>query len=218
MLLRSAGALQISLPPPTEIIRQWYTNKDHDSQVPSVVSNPSVKTPITIPKSVTSTYPLVHAPSKEDKDSHALKETNLPSLASDYRTLVQLFADHRELILHHHLYHDVQLVHMESGKLILHITKQKIPPSFTTHIATLLNKWTNQPWSVTLSTQTGMPTLDQQDHETVLHHPIVKTVFDAFPGSCIGDPHYTSSQESALDQMSNDAIIPKDHKNSQDSS
>ena len=108
---------------------------------------------------------------------------------------------------------------MEPGKLVLHITKQRVSPNFTTQIAHLLSQWTHQPWSVTLSAETGMPTLHEQDyaldpqpHETILHHPIVKTILDVFPGACIVDQHRTSSQESSLDQISNDATISKDYK------
>ena len=54
-------AYAASLPPPTEIIRQWYTNKDHDSQSSSVASNPSVQKPVSIPKPTNHAQPLVPA-------------------------------------------------------------------------------------------------------------------------------------------------------------
>jgi DNA polymerase III subunit gamma/tau len=110
---------------------------------------------------------------------------------NNFKELVQLFYDQKEMLNYHHLYEDVRLVKFESRILKINPIKD-IPSNFSSTIAKLLEQWTGLKWIVSISNDAGQLSLKEQDdeiskseEEKILKSEIVKTVLDNFEGAKI---------------------------------
>jgi DNA polymerase-3 subunit gamma/tau len=104
-----------------------------------------------------------------------------------YREIVALFAEKREAGLHALLYGQAHLVRCAPGLLELRVNADA-PPNFAGRVGKFLTEWTGQRWVVSLSSETGDPTLVEQDRaaetkrqERAREHPLMQAVFGAFP-------------------------------------
>ena len=113
-----------------------------------------------------------------------------PAVApADFRALVELFRDRKEMVLYGQLYNHVHPVSCAAGRL-------EIRPATEAHrelpgrVAALLSEWTGRGWIVTVSSDEGGPTLEQQDRadrqrlmDKAAQDPLVRAVLDRFEGS-----------------------------------
>lgn len=108
-----------------------------------------------------------------------------------FREITDLFYQHKEMILYHHLYEDVHLVKIEPRVLKFRV-KSNVPNNFANTVAKLLEEWTGHKWIVTTSSAEGEPTLKEIDdlkkmkeNEEIVDNKIVKHALDMFENSKI---------------------------------
>jgi DNA polymerase-3 subunit gamma/tau len=114
-------------------------------------------------------------------------------LPDDYRALVNLFEEQREINLRNHLYHHVHLVNYQPGLLELRVG-DKVPSNFVPDVMRKLQEWTGRRWMVSLSQDEGALTLAKQDSddkksrwENAQTHPLVAATLKQFPGAKLID-------------------------------
>ncbi|HVY12383.1 MAG TPA: DNA polymerase III subunit gamma/tau, partial [Alphaproteobacteria bacterium] len=79
-------------------------------------------------------------------------------MPQDFRGVVALFEQKREITLRNHLYHHVHAVNCQPGLLELRI-EDKVPPQFAAQLMKHLQEWTGRRWMVSLSQDEGAATL-----------------------------------------------------------
>jgi DNA polymerase-3 subunit gamma/tau len=96
-----------------------------------------------------------------------------------------------DLILRTNLVRHLHLVHFEPGRIELRPGPQA-PTNLANRLGQRLTEWTGRRWVVSISSEAGLPTLEEQaqaaaDAERVvaLRHPLVQAALAAFPGSVI---------------------------------
>ena len=112
---------------------------------------------------------------------------------ADFRALVDLFRDRKEMVLYGQLYSSVHPVSVDAGRL-------EIRPAagagrdLSGRVAALLQEWTGERWVVVVSDEEGAPTLQQQDEDgrqrligEAAQDPLVRAVLDRFEGSRLTD-------------------------------
>ena len=117
-------------------------------------------------------------------------QDNLPEASCDtYADIVALAGQEREMVLKAHLEYDIHVVEFEPGRIEFRPT-ETAPPDLAGRLTSFLNGQTNRRWVVTVSQETGDPTIAehraaaQRDLENeAAGHPLVKSVLDTFPGA-----------------------------------
>ena len=106
-----------------------------------------------------------------------------------FKEVVDLFRFHREMILCSHLQNSVHLVGFEQGRIELRI-ESDAPRDLVNRVSEFLNEWTRQRWVVTVSSESGAPTLREQarrEDKRLLDEAetddLVQAVKEVFPGS-----------------------------------
>ncbi|HIJ63556.1 MAG TPA: DNA polymerase III subunit gamma/tau, partial [Rhodospirillaceae bacterium] len=120
-----------------------------------------------------------------------LPVTALANQPESFAQLVTLVAEKCEPLLAACLDSAVHLVHFEPGRIEFRATAAA-PGDLATRLSSLLRDWTGRRWLVSLSRETGAPTLREQRLEQDLrrkedaaNHPLVQAVLAAFPGAAI---------------------------------
>ncbi len=115
----------------------------------------------------------------------------LPAGPQSFLEVVQLFEQKREPLLRSHLYSNVNLVAFEVGRIELR-PSEAAPRDLTNRLGQLLTEWTGRRWVVSVSGESGEPTLREQDaaraaglKSEAANHPLVRAVLEAFPGAKI---------------------------------
>jgi DNA polymerase-3 subunit gamma/tau len=108
-----------------------------------------------------------------------------------FRAVIGLCAERREAILQANLINNVHLVQFEPGRIELRLGPQA-PANLPNRLGALLTEWTGSRWVVAISSETGAPTLGEQQAEAerrqrseVMAHPLVQAAMAAFPGAVI---------------------------------
>lgn len=120
------------------------------------------------------------------------KSTTTPKLViNDFEELVQLFHQHREMLLYQYLLNDVHLIDFEPLKVTIRHTNS-VPPNFAKKVASFLQEWTGDKWHIILSTDNGTPTLssqaetaEAQERDKFLENDMVKEVIKNFSSAQI---------------------------------
>ncbi|MBX7146305.1 MAG: DNA polymerase III subunit gamma/tau [Alphaproteobacteria bacterium] len=191
-----------SLPTPAELIDLWQNSKDSKlisspSPVPSssaaIVSNNKnfIKN---IPTSELSTPEIVdftsfHLPQNPIPSSSLTSDKISSSSLTTFEDMVDLFAQKREAILHTNLVYNTRLVRYQKGNIEINVTDQT-PKNFINRLATCLNEWTNERWTINLTQESGGPTLaekkameEERKINEAMQHPIAKTILENFPNA-----------------------------------
>lgn len=107
----------------------------------------------------------------------------------DFRALVNLFRDRKQMVLFGQLYNDVHMVSYDIGRLEIR-PEPGARRELASKVAGLLKDWTELRWIVTVSSDDGAPTLREQDiaaQEKMMADaagdPLVRAVLDTFEGS-----------------------------------
>ena len=132
------------------------------------------------------------SPRIEEKIENYTEElpTQNASKLNSFRDLVNLFLQHKEMIIYHHLYEDVNLVKFEQRILKIR-QKSNVPHNFANQVSNFLYNWTGIKWVVTLSSsEQGEITLKEQDDAVkelekneIMENKIIKEVMSNFEGS-----------------------------------
>ncbi len=108
-------------------------------------------------------------------------------IAADYRRLVALFLEKREVGLHAELYGQAQLVSLAPGRLEV-VAGGRAAPNFAGKVGQCLTEWTGDRWIVSLGKQATQPTLAEQDkaaddvrRAAAMAHPAVQAMLQSFP-------------------------------------
>ena len=119
--------------------------------------------------------------------------TSAPAAAppADFRALVDLFRNRKEMVLYGQLYNSVHPVSFDAGRLEIRLAAGA-GPDLAGRVAALLQDWTGERWIVAVSDEAGAPTLKQQDEaarqrlmEDAAQDPLVRAVLDRFEGSTL---------------------------------
>ena len=117
-----------------------------------------------------------------------------PGLAS-FEEIIALFDERREPILHTALVNYAHLVQFETGHIAIRV-EPAAPSDLATRVSRLLSEWTGMQWLVSLSAETGAPTLREtrdakEAHRvgTAVSHPLVQAALSAFPGATVEAVH-----------------------------
>jgi len=110
---------------------------------------------------------------------------------ANFRDLVALFAEKREIQLRNHLYMNVHLIAYEPGHLEFR-PNDTAPGKLPGEVLNCLRQWRGAHWSVSVSSEAGAPTLAEQDatHEqaeraAAAQDPVVRAALDTFTGARI---------------------------------
>jgi DNA polymerase III subunit gamma/tau len=110
-----------------------------------------------------------------------------------FRDVVAYVGDKRDIKLKNELERHVRPVRLSMGSIEIAL-EEGAPPGLAGELARKLEAWTGQRWMVSISNEPGEPPLREQARalrdSTVLevrNHPVVKAVFEKFPGAEISD-------------------------------
>jgi DNA polymerase III subunit gamma/tau len=112
-------------------------------------------------------------------------------LPQSYAEVVALFDRRREALFRAHLWSHLHLVHFEPGRIEFR-PAAGAPRDLANRLGQLLGEWTGTRWLIVVSEAEGEPTLQQQQErrdsdqrDEIVGHPLVKAVFEIFPGATI---------------------------------
>lgn len=115
----------------------------------------------------------------------AIANNNLGTL----QDVVALLEQNGAMILATNVYQYVELVKLEAG-ILEFSTTANAPPKLSSDLLKKLNEITNQRWMVSVSAKKGQPTLavqgaaaKAQELENIKADPLVRKIFDTFPGA-----------------------------------
>ena len=117
-------------------------------------------------------------------------EPSIPQ-PDNFKSVVDIFRERREMILYSHLQNSVHLVRFEPGRIEVRPTADA-PRDLVNRVSAFLGEWTGRRWLVTVSGETGEETLgdqaraeDQRLIDEAESDDLVRAVKDAFPGSAV---------------------------------
>ena len=118
-----------------------------------------------------------------------------------FESMVALFAENGEPLIHAYLVNNVHLVHYEIGKISLRVSEEG-PRDLAKHLSRCLNEWTGRAWFIEASREEGAPTLQQQRdaaiearHAAAVAHPLVQQALAAFPGAKVAEIRSVADRE-----------------------
>ena len=107
--------------------------------------------------------------------------------------VVELFAANREAVLQGHRLSAVHLVRFEPGRIEFR-PGAHAPRDLANRMGELLSRWTQVRWVVSVSAETGAPSLAEQAEgarrkrrNEAARHPLVRAALETFPGAKITD-------------------------------
>ncbi len=110
---------------------------------------------------------------------------------ASFEEVVELFAAKREAVLQGHLLSEVHLVRFEPGRIEFR-PGAHAPRDLANRMGELLSRWTGERWVVSVSAETGAPSLAEQAEgaerkrrKEAARHPLVRAALETFPGAKI---------------------------------
>ena len=126
-----------------------------------------------------------------------------------FKEVVSMFSARKEAAISSSLRRNVHLVHFEPGRIEIR-PDEHVPRNFASRVAALLSDWTETRWIVSISTDLGNPTLEEQyrraekqKKDVIEKLPAVQAIKKAFPGSAISKV----TPKSGLTPTEDDAIL-----------
>jgi DNA polymerase-3 subunit gamma/tau len=133
-----------------------------------------------------------------------------------FEEVVELFAAKREGVLQGHLLSEVHLVRFEPGRIEFR-PGAHAPRDLANRMGELLSRWTGARWVVSISAETGAPSLTEQAEgarrkrrKEAARHPLVRATLETFPGAKITEVRDTDPAASADGDGGLDAATPKE--------
>ncbi len=214
VLVRLAFATE--LPPPGTLARQGAAPAENPAPPTPAPMGPSGggAAPANAGGPVAAIAEQAPAADMEDAPARA-------TIPQSFREAVELFETHREVGVRAQLYNNTHLVRFEKGRIEIR-PNQHAPRDLASNTASLLTNWTGERWVVSVSQETGDPTLAEQAAEEERRRvdaaeslPLVQAVKSAFPGAAIRKvtpraPDQMAGLEAAPDDMYDDATDEND--------
>ena len=173
-------AFTADLPTPTDALEAL---KENPGESPAAAPAPAPP-----PSAPEGDEPGEPAPPPEARDAPQ-------ALVATFADVVALTAEKKEARLHVNLINDLHLVSFEPGRIEFH-PGDDAPSDLALQLTTFLNETTDRRWVVTVSSDPGGATINEQTRAEdarvraeAAEHPLVKAVLETFPGSTIGDVH-----------------------------
>ena len=181
------------LPPPADLVKK-LTDQSAGGFVPA--PSQSISSPIppatTSFRVVQSSGNAALAQIPQEQPVAATASALAPS-PQDFRALVALFEEQKEVALYSLLYEATHLVKFTNGRLEIR-PNAIAPKDFAAKLGARLSEWTGTRWWVTVSADDGDMTLADQDRHVkqqelvaATTHPLVSAVLNAFPGAQLID-------------------------------
>jgi DNA polymerase-3 subunit gamma/tau len=179
-------------------------------------SAPSMITPGASPRKLDTSPPPAGTPRMQaalavKSQAHDGPADNLPpaTTLADFRAIVALVAEKRDIKLKTDLERFVRPVSMSPGKLEIAL-EPKAPQGLAGELSRKLEGWTGRRWMVLISREAGEPTLAEQDarqRNSVLHsarnNEVVKAILARFPNAEIKEVREPQAEDFA-NSMSED--------------
>ena len=133
------------------------------------------------------------APETAEREPAAADAPPRPDAPSPvtFEEVVELFAAKREAVLQGHLLSEVHLVRFEPGRIEFR-PGAHAPRDLANRMGELLSRWTGERWVVSVSAETGAPSLAEQAEgarrqrrNEAARHPLVRAALKTFPGAKI---------------------------------
>jgi DNA polymerase-3 subunit gamma/tau len=171
------------MPPPGELARRLLEGGEPGGKASAMLAAQPVASP---PAPVAAAVGETNAPAA------------LPSAAPNARPMPESFIEvvaladaEGDLILRTNLARHVHLVRFEPGRIEFRPGPQA-PANLANKLGQRLGEWTGRRWIVSISSEAGEPSLEQQAAEAVNavkaeaeRHPLVRAALSLFPGSAI---------------------------------
>ncbi len=166
------------MPPPGELARRLL-----DSEAAS--PPPAPVTPLPVLDSPRAAVPAAPLPAPPPAPAEAAAQPQ------SFAEVVALADARGDLILRTNLARHAHLVHFEPGRIEFRPGPQA-PANLANRLGQRLTEWTGRRWVVSVSGETGAPSLEEQaeaaadrEREAATRHPLVQAALAAFPGSVV---------------------------------
>ena len=133
--------------------------------------------------------PKLVKPDEPPGSEFQVEAPSMPMVDDNFKSVVSMFEEKKEAVLHSVLLNQVHLVRFEAGHIAIR-TEEEAPPDLAPRLSGLLTEWTGKQWLVSLSDEEGELTLREQNlriKEAALDkarkHPLVQAVIETFPGA-----------------------------------
>jgi DNA polymerase-3 subunit gamma/tau len=134
------------------------------------------------------------------------------AMPDNFEALARLFDQRADGYLHHYFYSEVFPVRVAAGHLEFR-PGANAPTDLAARIASALESWTGQRWTVAVSNQAGEPSLrervanaEEAARREAMAHPVVRAVLDQFPDARLEAIHRLGPVPDALDPADQGAL------------
>ena len=186
VLVRLAYAAD--LPPPAELAREVAAAPASSTPQPRPVRTGSTGASATPATALAEPEPMMTSPERAPATAPAPSPVKSPQSFLD---VVRLFEENREIGIQTQLYNSVHLVKFEQGRIEIRPTEHA-PRDLASKTMGFLTQWTGARWVVSISQETGDPTLAEQDSaarqrmmDAAEQLAVVRAVKESFPGAVI---------------------------------
>jgi DNA polymerase III subunit gamma/tau len=179
------------MPPPEELARRLLETEPRPSgavSMPAVPAAPARASSLGRPAAATGEPVRTQAAPTGAPMPVSEKDSPSPQSFTDILALADAKGD---LILRTNLTRHLHLVHFEPGRIEFRPGAQA-PANLANRLSQRLSEWTGRRWVVSVSSEPGAPSLEQQARaaadaarEAAARHPLVQAALAAFPGSVI---------------------------------
>ncbi len=166
------------MPPPGELARRLL---DSEAAPPL----PAPVAPLPVLDSPRAAAPAAPLPAPPPAPAEATAQPQ------SFAEVVALADARGDLILRTNLARHAHLVHFEPGRIEFRPGPQA-PANLANRLGQRLTEWTGRRWVVSVSGETGAPSLEEQaeaaadrEREAATRHPLVQAALAAFPGSVV---------------------------------
>ncbi|WP_029042023.1 DNA polymerase III subunit gamma/tau [Cucumibacter marinus] len=199
VLIRIAHASD--LPSPDELIEKLNAEPHGSAQGVAHGATPAMAGHAQAPSGPSASYRGGASLARQPAPSSAPQAQAGPQLSS-FTDLVALARDKREILLQHALEAQVSPVSFETGRIEVALTPDA-DPNIIQALSARLKEWTGRTWMISVSSSAPITTIKQQ-HEAkrqaeideARQDPVVRKVFDLFPGARLVDirPYAVSAE------------------------
>ncbi len=169
------------LPAPGELVRRLAGEAAtiRGGAAPAPASGPA-------PMAVVNGAPVAHAPVAQVESA----PSSAPRLAR-FEDVIALAGEKRDALLYAHLRHDARLVRFAPPVIELNLAPEA-PRDLSSRLARFLEAETGRRWTIALSRAAGAPSMVEAEttaretaRDEALDHPLVRAIFETFPGAKI---------------------------------